>query len=84
MKLKAGFAFLALGQVLAAGPPQWPQFRGPNGSGVAEDARPPIDPGAKDNSHWKATLPLGRASLWVWNEWVFLRTDNHHSALASP
>lgn len=41
----------------------WPQFRGPNGSGVAADAaRPPVAFGPEKNLRWKVSLPRGISS----------------------
>src|SRR5439155_8866291 len=38
-------------------PADWPQFRGPNCSGRAGDARLPADIGPNSNLIWKAALP---------------------------
>ena len=35
----------------------WPQFRGPAGSGVVTDAKSPSEWGAEKNVAWKATVP---------------------------
>ncbi len=40
----------------------WPQFRGPNGSGVAEGQRPPIEFGPTKNLKWKVSAPSGLSS----------------------
>lgn len=57
--------------VVAAGQ-QWPQFRGPNGSGVAaEDAAPPVEFGAKAPL-WKTAVPAGHSSPVVWGSRLFL------------
>ncbi|HVJ79659.1 MAG TPA: PQQ-binding-like beta-propeller repeat protein, partial [Planctomycetia bacterium] len=40
----------------------WPRFRGPNGSGVAEDQRPPICVGPEENVLWKVQTPPGLSS----------------------
>lgn len=40
----------------------WDRFRGPNGSGVAENANPPIEFGPDKNLQWKANLPAGNSS----------------------
>lgn len=39
----------------------WPGFRGPNGTGVAE-GRPPVEFGPARNVAWKATPPMGKSS----------------------
>ncbi len=40
----------------------WPQFRGPNGSGVAEGQRPPTELGPEKNVKWKVAVPSGISS----------------------
>jgi outer membrane protein assembly factor BamB len=48
----------------------WPQFRGPNASGVAaSDAIPPAKFGS---AKWKTPLPAGHSSPSVWGDRVFL------------
>lgn len=48
----------------------WPQFRGPNGSGVAPaDAAPPVKFGS---AKWKMPLPIGHSSPTVWDDRIFL------------
>ena len=54
MALAAG----AAGQVAAP----WPQFRGPGGSGVADDQNPPIEIGPEKNVKWKVAAPGGPSS----------------------
>ncbi len=53
----------------------WPQFRGPGGNGVAENANPPVDwdgPSGRGIS-WKVAVPLpGRGSPVVWKGHVYL------------
>jgi outer membrane protein assembly factor BamB len=46
----------------AAEPSPWPQFRGPNGSGVAEGQKPPIEVGPDKNVKWKVSVPSGLSS----------------------
>src|SRR6476619_2392237 len=41
---------------------EWPRFRGPNGSGVAESAKPPIEFGPDKNLKWKISVPGGLSS----------------------
>ncbi|MCC6492121.1 MAG: PQQ-binding-like beta-propeller repeat protein [Pirellulales bacterium] len=56
---------LAVLQPLAAfagDPLVWPRFRGPNGSGVSPDGRPPIDLGPETNVKWKVAAPAGASS----------------------
>ena len=40
----------------------WPQFRGPNGSGVADDQKPPVELGPDKNVKWKVAVPSGLSS----------------------
>ncbi len=40
----------------------WPQFRGPGGSGVADDQKPPVKFGPKENLAWKVAAPPGASS----------------------
>jgi outer membrane protein assembly factor BamB len=40
----------------------WPQFRGPNGSGVAEGEKPPVEIGPEKNVKWKVPAPGGLSS----------------------
>ena len=54
-------AFAAVG--LAADKPlAWPQFRGPNGSGVADGQKPPVEFGPDKNVKWKVPVPSGLSS----------------------
>jgi outer membrane protein assembly factor BamB len=50
----------------------WPQFRGRNASGVAEDARPPIHFGPDTNLLWKTAVPAGVSAPVVWGNRIFL------------
>jgi outer membrane protein assembly factor BamB len=72
MKTELALSLLAIASTLSATPPNWPQFRGPNGSGVAEDARPPVHFGAETNLLWKTALPPGHSSPCVWGDRIFL------------
>jgi outer membrane protein assembly factor BamB len=40
----------------------WPRFRGPNGSGVADHAKPPVEFGPDKNLKWKVSAPSGLSS----------------------
>jgi len=50
----------------------WPQFRGPNGSGVSENARPPARFGPGTNQLWKVALPEGVSSPVIWGDRIFV------------
>lgn len=55
----------------------WPSFRGPNGSGVAEGTNPPVtwDLGKSQNVLWKTDIPgLSHSSPIVWGNNIFVIT----------
>ena len=55
----------------------WPSFRGPNASGVADGTRPPTtwDVEKSQNVIWKAAIPgLSHASPIVWGNRIFVIT----------
>jgi len=58
--------------VALAGNPDWPQFRGPNGSGVAVGARPPTTFGPDQNVKWKVPVPSGASSPVIVGDKLFL------------
>jgi outer membrane protein assembly factor BamB len=52
---------------------QWPRFRGPNGTGVAESsANLPVRFGPATNVVWKTALPPGHSSPVIWRDRIFL------------
>jgi outer membrane protein assembly factor BamB len=63
----------ALGFIIAAAvalAADWPQFRGPNASGIAAtDASPPTKFAA---AKWKRPLPVGHSSPSVWGDHIYL------------
>lgn len=56
----------------AADPPAWPQFRGPNGSGVADAEKPPVEFGPEKNLKWKVPVPTGMSSPVIARDKLFL------------
>ena len=50
----------------------WSQFRGPNGSGVAETTGLPVDFGPNTNVVWKTDLPPGHSSPVLTRDRIFL------------
>src|SRR5688572_31716604 len=56
------FGSVALSAVAAEKQLAWPQFRGPNGSGVAEGQKPPVELGPEKNVKWKVPAPGGLSS----------------------
>lgn len=63
----------------AAAPPNWPQFRGPNASGVAADAKPPTRIGPETGVLWKTKVPWSPSSPCIWADRIFIATfDEGH------
>jgi outer membrane protein assembly factor BamB len=65
--MKHLIAILAGGWLAGASPGgdqqlAWPRFRGPNGSGVADEQRPPLTFGPELNVKWKVPVPSGLSS----------------------
>src|SRR6266436_893612 len=56
----------------ANGDSWWPQFRGPNSSGVSESASPPIEFGPGTNQLWKISSPPGASSPCIWSDRIYL------------
>src|SRR6266478_3727539 len=54
--------------------PAWPAFRGPNSSGVATDATPPIKISPTNSVLWKIQVPWSPSSPCVWGDQLFLTT----------
>lgn len=54
----------------------WPQWRGPQGSGISAEKNLPDEWGADKNIRWKTPLPgRGHSSPVVWGNRIFLTTD---------
>jgi len=66
----------ALAVTIAAASPdapgEWARFRGPNGSGVAEVSRLPVEFGPSRNLIWKTDLPTGYSSPIISGNRIFL------------
>src|SRR3954471_12923403 len=64
--MKRLFALLMLACTAAAARADdalaWPQFRGPNGSAVADGQKPPVEIGPAKNVLWKVPVPAGFSS----------------------
>ena len=54
--------------------PAWPAFRGANCSGVAADAKPPIQISATNLVRWKISVPFSPSSPCIWGDQIFLTT----------
>lgn len=50
----------------------WPQFRGPNASGIAPAPAPPSEFGRAKNLLWRTALPSGHSSPVIWGDRLFL------------
>jgi outer membrane protein assembly factor BamB len=73
----AAFAALILSATIEAHAQEWPSFRGPGASGVADGQNLPSDWDVKAgrNIRWKADVPgVGHSSPIVWGERVFVTT----------
>ncbi len=65
--MKGTIACIALVVCVSAGlagdgPLAWPQFRGPGGSAVADNQKPPVEFGPTKNVKWKVPVPPGISS----------------------
>ena len=72
-----GIALLLVGSLLTAGETDayWPQWRGPEGNGVAPQGKPPTRWSEERNVRWRTGIPgLGHSSPVVWGDRVFLTT----------
>jgi outer membrane protein assembly factor BamB len=65
----AAAAFVAEGAT-----PAWPGFRGPNSSGVADAATPPIQISPTNSVLWKIQVPWSPSSPCIWDDQIFLTT----------
>jgi outer membrane protein assembly factor BamB len=88
MRILAGLAVVAVvlvPVVRAAGPPAWPQFRGPNASGIADDATPPLAWSSTEHVAWTADLPgRGWSSPIVWGDRVFVTSAVNSNSFKAP
>ena len=74
MRRAIAAAFVFSGCLVAQ---HWSQFRGPNASGVAEGAKPPVsfDVEKSVNLRWKTPIPgIAVSSPIVWADKVFVTT----------
>ncbi len=74
------FQLLPLAFCLAAFASNWPQFRGPNGDGHANEAKVPITWSEKEHVKWKTAIH-GRAwsSPVIWGEQIWLSTASENA-----
>ena len=57
---------------------QWPQFRGPNASGVAAGAHPPVNFSPGNWVAWQVAVPWSPSSPVVWGDRLYLTTYTEH------
>lgn len=70
-----GAALTCTASAAVAWADNWERFRGPNGSGIANDKNIPIKFSAAENVRWKAPIPGdGNSSPIVWGDRLFLQT----------
>jgi outer membrane protein assembly factor BamB len=74
--LSGSVLLLCMGVAHAASADQnWPQWRGPHGTGVAPHGDPPIEWSETKNVKWKAKIPgSGSATPVIWDNQVFIQT----------
>jgi outer membrane protein assembly factor BamB len=54
------------------GPPDWSRFRGPNGSGISNASRVPVEFGPEKNLLWRLALPPGHSSPILHDDRIYL------------
>ncbi|HJP95558.1 MAG TPA: PQQ-binding-like beta-propeller repeat protein [Pyrinomonadaceae bacterium] len=77
MKRLTLFIFFLLFAATVAHAQNWPQFRGPNATGIAEGPNQPVkwDTSSSLNVRWKTPIPgLSHSSPVVWGNKVFVTT----------
>ena len=82
-KLSVGFLLAAIPVIAADSLTlNWPQFRGPGGSGVGDErAALPIEFGPNKNVVWKTRLPSGHGSPCIWGNRVFITSFDSEKKL---
>jgi outer membrane protein assembly factor BamB len=63
---------LWLAGAVSAGAGNWPGFRGPDGSGIGKDEKPPAHFGPTSNLIWQTELAPGHASPVIWKDRLFI------------
>lgn len=51
---------------------KWPRFRGPDGAGIADKEKPPVEFGPEKNVLWQVATPSGPSSPCIWKDRIFL------------
>ena len=74
-----------LGSLRAAEPVDWPQFRGPNGAGVADASTLPQKWSTTENVAWSVDVPgRGWSSPIVWRDRIFVTSAVNAGAFKQP
>jgi outer membrane protein assembly factor BamB len=65
--------FITLLNVQHASAQNWPQWRGPHGTGIVPSGNPPIEWSEETNIRWKTLLPgTGQSTPAVWGDTIFV------------
>lgn len=70
--LNVAAVFAAVLPVMGATSGNWPQFRGPGGSGVADNQNPPVHLKPDANAAWSLQPPPGASSPCIWGDRIFI------------
>jgi outer membrane protein assembly factor BamB len=70
--IPAAVVLLAATATIAAAPPDWSRFRGPNGSGVSSATRVPTQFGPSRNQLWRLPVPPGHSSPILFGDRIYL------------
>jgi outer membrane protein assembly factor BamB len=69
---RAMISIVAVLQLALLAAADWPQFRGPNATGVSEEINLPVEFGSDRNVVWKTPVPLGNSSPAIAGNRIFL------------
>ena len=61
--------------------PDWPQFRGPNGNGIADDSPLPTEFSPQKNVSWSTAVPPGHSSPVLTETHIFLTAAENEKLL---
>lgn len=80
------WGFLLLSNVVTrASDSDWPQWRGPLGTGAAPNADPPVEWSESKNIRWKVELPgKGHSTPIIWEDQIFLTTAVPYGEMLPP
>jgi outer membrane protein assembly factor BamB len=81
LQMKSLIAIALCASSLHAAPATWPQFRGPNASGVAE-GKPPVHFNSETNLAWKTPIPSGLSSPCAAGDRIFITATDADKLIA--